>query len=284
MPNLVKITQRLQHLLTTVNALPLANLRALKATLDRYPNIDASALDAAIQAKSDSLTNNDEFTEIIRAAQAITPVFSVAGWNKEAIYRASGSFTVPSGVTKLYVSMAGAGGGANNTNTGGSGSGSTLDCEVNVVPGEVISISVGASVIGSDGGDSHFGTYIICTGGKANNGHINTGEVTTFPLGQESRVFNGGKAGTQSSQAESVWDRKGGLTPIAVGLSTSSSRSSGGGGGATCLADGGNGRAQYQHSAIVGLGQVGTLGSGSGASEQNLPGGDGVCIIKWLEK
>jgi hypothetical protein len=106
---------------------------------------------------------------------------------------ASGTFTVPTGITKLWVTLAGAGGGGGdgdyvgpddtgsyNYYAGGSGgSGQIIWAdEITVTPGEEITVTIGTGgAAGADGGDSSFGSYVTAAGGNAG------GDATSTSIG-----------------------------------------------------------------------------------------------------
>jgi hypothetical protein len=89
------------------------------------------------------------------------------------------SWTVPDGVYRVYAKVIGAGGGGRNSSVfgGGGGGGGVAEGLVNVTPGQVISITVGAggagawydttNGVGGTGGSSAFGAYMSATGGSS---------------------------------------------------------------------------------------------------------------------
>lgn len=114
------------------------------------------------------------------AIAAISPPASNVG---AALFTASGSFTVPSGVTSVVVTVVGGGGGAGDSSStieGGAGGygGAVRACISGLTPGASITVTVGgggaagvgANTYGGAGGTSSFGTYITCTGGGGGKG------------------------------------------------------------------------------------------------------------------
>ncbi|MCK3719950.1 hypothetical protein M8674_07500 [Escherichia coli] len=100
-----------------------------------------------------------------------------------ATLTSSGNFTVPEGVTELWISgcAGGAGGGSQTTSNvtvagsgGGSSGGFVQRFKLAVTPGQVIPYTIGAAGtggaagggIGGDGGNTTFGSYLTLLGGK----------------------------------------------------------------------------------------------------------------------
>lgn len=89
-------------------------------------------------------------------------------------FTSSGTYTVPEGVTTVWLTMCG-GGGAGGVvyiygssccyGAGGGGGSAILDEPVTVTPGESISITVGTGGTTGAGGASSFGAYKTCAGG-----------------------------------------------------------------------------------------------------------------------
>ncbi len=109
------------------------------------------------------------------------------GFSQLQSFTASGSFTVPAGVSRLRVTVIG-GGGAGGSNTvcasgGGGAGGSALTILPNLTPGLVIPVTVGsggfpsAGSTGGTGGTSSFGTYVSATGGAGGTGGTSYGPM-----------------------------------------------------------------------------------------------------------
>ena len=107
-----------------------------------------------------------------------------SGFSNMQVFTASGSFTIPAGITKIMVEVRGGGGGGAKGNSaaqfgqGGSGGGYGKNV-FTVVPGTVYTVTVGAGGIGSSGGScslggvggtSSFGALISATGGGGGGG------------------------------------------------------------------------------------------------------------------
>jgi len=152
------------------------------------------------------------------------------------------SWVVPEGVYKVYAKVIGAGGGGRNSSLfgGGGGGGGVAEGLVDVTPGQVISITVGAGGLGAaysvsdgvggTGGSSAFGTYMSATGGYSGTG---TGGQLNYGLG------DGQGAGRVNTSSPGVAGSGGGPGGAGVPVSSSgvssgslrSGRGPGGGGG-----------------------------------------------------
>jgi len=111
------------------------------------------------------------------------------------IFTSSGTFTVPAGVTKVYVSMCGGGGGgggggSNRKGGPGGGAGAYFKKPVTVTPGATYTITVGAGGAGGAGsttvngqpgqagGTSSFGSLLSATGGGGGGGATHSSDGT----------------------------------------------------------------------------------------------------------
>lgn len=115
------------------------------------------------------------------------------GFSSQLVFTASGSFTVPAGVTKVKARvLGGGGGGGGNTSTGGGGGGgggAYGEGIYSVTPGQVVSVTVGggggggpnnggtaSANNGASGGTSSFGTLLSATGGGGGGGSLSGGQ------------------------------------------------------------------------------------------------------------
>ncbi len=132
------------------------------------------------------------------------------GFATTQAFTASGSFTVPSGVSAVHVTVLGGGGAAGYHSAmpgGGGGAGGQSSGVVSgLTPGMVIPVTVGAGGVapvspasGGSGGTSSFGTYLSATGGGGGNG----GTAAQFAMaggsggtGVGGQVNRGGSMGT----------------------------------------------------------------------------------------
>ena len=179
------------------------------------------------------------------------------GTGSQVYTTGSGSFTVPSEVTKIYVSICGAGGGGgggSDYGSGGGGSGGWYnEKELTVTSGQVLSYTIGTGGSGGGsgtaGGNTTFST-LTCTGGAG--GTRDARGVNGTPEGQEGQPGSlytgaGGVAGQGGSTPYGTGGKGGiGGGPGATGPSGGSASGYGAGGGGGCNnANGGNGAPGY---------------------------------------
>lgn len=177
-------------------------------------------------------------------------------------FTSSGTFSVPAGVTSVYVECWGAGGGGSNVSRtvgGGGGGGAYAAGWVPVVPGNVYNVVVGTGgTSGVNGTSSTFnGTTIVAAGGS-------------------SALTNGSAAGQGGTITASV-----GTTKYAGGngAAGAGSNAGGGGGGAGSLGNGNNalgatgGAARANNGGAGGAGRSGTRGNGTAGSIYGGGGG-----------
>ena len=241
------------------------------------------------------------------------------GTLKSQTFTSSGSFTVPSGVTGVMVTMQGGGGGGSSScpsfnaiGCPGGASGYYIVSQVfSVTPGQVISITIGGGgsgafsayyqgnvAAGSSGGATAFGGYSIAGGGGGNSG------------GGGTLAYLGGRGGRSALATNSPW----GGSSLATVNSPFASTSTGFGDGANVQAYGGpfNDSGGYRMSGgaggLYGAGGTGafaddygyaTGGSGgansgaggggainrggdTGVYAQGGNGGSGIVVVAWI--
>lgn len=175
------------------------------------------------------------------------------------VFTGSGTFTVPAGVTTVYLTGTGGGGGGGGGNSGtngggGGGSGAVVIKQaVTVTPGASISVTIGTNggggasgVAGSSGGTTSFGALLSLTGGTGGTPAGGGGSGGTVTGGTGGLAYPG-QPGTQYNSYGSATGGNGGSTPFgsggAGGFGTISARSGygfgAGGGGAPSSGNGG---------------------------------------------
>ena len=206
-----------------------------------------------------------------------------------AVFTASGSFTVPDWVTKIYVTAVAGGGGSAGAaassyrSGGGGGGGGCVEYPLTVIPGQILSITIGdggvAGIVGGTGGtgqSTSVGSLLTLTGGS------------------------GGIYGSSSTAYGGV----GGVGPFGVGgngsgpnlLAGSGTAGGGGGGGGAGssfnnIGGGSGGGVGSGGASTLAFaycnGNAGVFGGGASASysggavQNGAAGGNGMAVIEW---
>ena len=195
----------------------------------------------------------------------------IGGGMKYKIFTSSGTFTVPSGVTQVLVTLIGGGGGGSKggggslSGAGGGGGGVYYRTPVTVTPGSSIPVTIGSGgaggtsshIDGYAGGTSSFGSYLSATGGGPGRGQ---GGSST-----------GGSTGSPST---TYYTQPGGK-----GMGYGWIDHIGGHGGGTVLGGPAPGVCDSSSRGLV----FGGGGSGGGWTANGGDGAPGVCIIEWEE-
>jgi hypothetical protein len=227
--------------------------------------------------------------------QATAATASSYAGNKGQAFTANGTFTIPTGVTAIKVTVIGGGGGGNASwglsnspeinGPGGGGGGTAISYLTGLTSGNTLAVTIGAagtgrtsyggSGPGGNGGDTTVasGTQTITTitggGGKGGN-TIGGGANAGIP-------GIGGAGGTATNGTINITGGGGG-----IGLSTGGGPVTGGQGGSTTLA----GNVQSPIGASTGstgtvYGGGGGGGSSSGSNSNGGNGAAGVVIFEW---
>ncbi len=142
-------------------------------------------------------------------------------------FASSGTFTVPDGVSRVFVQVWGGGGGGSSN--GGGGGGGYAEGWVEVSSGQQISVTVapGGSA-GYSGGNSAFGSYISANGGSVGAsgapGYGGTGTLgINLYTGSPGSGINGGNGATSFGGAGAASENANGTVPGGGGAYTSGS-------------------------------------------------------------
>lgn len=137
------------------------------------------------------------------------------------IFTASGTFTIPAGITKVKVTVVGGGGGSGGASQGsamtggGGGGGTSIQTLTGLTPGNTVTVTVGAGgsagansgTDGGNGGTSSFGANASATGGLKSTGSTTnyTGTVGgAGGIGSSGDInFAGGAGGTAAGRYSS---------------------------------------------------------------------------------
>jgi hypothetical protein len=224
----------------------------------------------------------------ISTAQHPTTVTNTTGVPMANTGTGTFNFTVPTGIFKLKVTVVAGGGGGggiigNNSNFtpsgGGGGAGGATVSIINVTPGNVIAVTVGAGGTagsagntGGTGGSSSFGAFCSATGGSGGGG-------ATAGFGA------GGAGGTATGGAVNISGQSGHMGVYLAGSSTNngSVNPSVGNGGDSGFGLGFGGNAITNQSGPAGTGYGGGGAGGSANGIQSLAGGAGAAGIVIVE-
>lgn len=193
-----------------------------------------------------------------------------------------GTWTVPSGVTKVdYLVVAGGGGGGDDDGGGGAGGGMRVDTNYAVTPGGTPTVTVGTGGPGAAGGSSTRGTngnnsvFDAITSSGGGGGGAGDPAASTGSNGGA-----GGGAGGDGTSTAGGTGNAGGFTPSegaagGTGSLSGSRAAGGGGGGGASGVTGGNG----VPGSGAGAGGNGTASSISGSAVTYAGGGGGGTTV-----
>jgi hypothetical protein len=189
------------------------------------------------------------------------------------VWNSNGSltFTVPTGITKVKVTVVGGGGGGSNLiggcvsipGGGGGAGGTAIEIISGLTPGGTVSVTVGAGgAAASAGGTSSFGAYCSATGGAASTNN------STFSAGGQGGIGSGGNLNIRGGSGQ-------------AGVSNPNSNGEVAGmGGSSTLGGGGLGRGNGSAGTVGGDYGGGGGGGGPGATT-GLAGASGVVIVEY---
>lgn len=217
-------------------------------------------------------TNNTDPT-------AVALLGDVSLGNRFQIFSTNGTFTVPSGISTIYITGGGGGGGggagaASSTGAnsgGGGGAGAAINKSAfSVTPGATITITIGSA--------GSAGTFSGGGGGVGGTGTSTiVGTLVTILAGQGGGSPGGGLAGgsggTAGSSGSSLNTNP---TPAAFGLAGGT----GGGNIVGGVGGSGGGNSSSPTSGLYGGGGGGG-NSSSGTSGNGAPGGNGFLLVEW---
>lgn len=229
-----------------------------------------------------------------------TLIPSASSFKFKQTFTSSGSFTVPEGVYRVATLATGGGGGggaqsaADNPSGGGGAAASTAISYFDVIPGQVLTITVGAKGLGGVGGVAataggsssvKIGNKLFCHSVGGARGVIPAGGASAAPYCLGFGIFgssgtSGNTTQTGESTASSIAVPCGVLTPSSPNLgggalpgNPGAHGSAGGAGGCSFYGVGGNGGNGANSPSTIGFaGQnapAGNYGAGGGGSGGN---------------
>lgn len=117
-----------------------------------------------IEDEAGIVPNHEDLTQMALAIRTLVN----GAWQNIQVFDASGTFNVPTDVTRVFVEAWGGGGGGQSAGPGGGGGGGEYAASVvSVTPNDAITVTVGAqgAADGGSGGQSSFGNFVIANGG-----------------------------------------------------------------------------------------------------------------------
>lgn len=209
------------------------------------------------------------------------------------LFTSSGTFTAPSGVTKVYVTMVGGGGGGGGgrdqgTGAGGGGGGgeSIIMMSYTVTPSSSYTVTIGTGGTGGSGGSNG------APSGDGTDGNQTSFDGTITATGGSKGLGTDGGGGTGGSGAAAnslngSSSTGGDRGSFAGGTGANGAASVGGGGGGTYLGTGGTGATGDGSTGGVGPANSGGGGGGgnrlvaTGTGGTGGSGAAGICIVMY---
>lgn len=215
-------------------------------------------------------------------------------------FTSSGTFTVPDGVTTIFIEVVGAGGSGGYNGTGGGGGGGYASGNYSVTPGQVIAIAVGSPGVSPMVGTTSVEGFLSASGGEngvsvpnpeiggGGDGGIGAGGNIVNHTGGNGgggyyTYFGGGGGGAAGAVGDGA---DGGNTIAWTGICLTP----GGDGGISGGVPGGNGGkgagftdafCNVTDPAAVGANYGGGGGGGNGNGGAPANGAGGYCFISW---
>lgn len=148
---------------------------AINVDVSAPANSLAIAATGAITTASTIKSSSGGFVFPDNTTQSTAAAVSTYVGSRGQVFTGSGTFTVPAGVTSVFVTVVGGGGGSGNSasnscanGAGGNGGGGGLSQRLvtGLTPGSTVSVTVGAGgAAQTAGGTSSFGAFCSATGG-----------------------------------------------------------------------------------------------------------------------
>jgi hypothetical protein len=221
----------------------------------------------------------------LRGDQTYATVTSLPGAQGQ-VFTSNGTFTIPSGITAVKVTVVGGGGGSGNaantcelgTGSAGGGGGSAIKFLTSLTPGNTLTVTIGA---GGTAGPSNANPQSGGTGGTSS---VASGTQSISTISATGGGGGGGSSSNGSSSAGAGGSGSGGDLNINGGGGATGS--AGGAGGSSIL--GGNTVFRSynvtSYNAIAGLQYGGGAGAPfrtSASPTSGAVGGAGVVMIEW---
>lgn len=256
-----------------------ATQKAVKTYADTKLSKTTSGEIHALTEKT-SVADNDEFIiEDSAASYAKKRVkkSNIGSNTGVQLFTSSGTFTAPSGITKVYVSLVGGGGGGGGAGSqpyGGGGSGGAFAMRVpyTVTPGNNYTVTIGSG--GAGGADQN---------NIGSSGGATSFDSLSVPGGSGGlRGIDGGTGGAAVGGMDASGLTAGNYSQKSGAGGTGTNPNSGGGGG-TPFGSGAAGRssAGAGNNAVANTGGGGGGAHGGSGSINGGNGGSGIVVVEW---
>ena len=214
---------------------------------------------------------------------------------------ASGTFSVPDGVTLITIEVVGAGGNGSSNGGGGGGGGGYANGQYTVAPGDELTVEVGVAGSGAVAGTTSVGTFIYASGGE-NGFQVNNPDIGGGGVGGEGTggtignytggtggggyytYFGGGGAGAAGPLGNGsdggntiAWNGSNCLTPGGDGGMSGGAPGGDGGKGAGFI----DNFCNVSDPSVNGANYGGGGGGGNGNGGSAAAGANGYCLISW---
>lgn len=257
----VATTAFVQNSIPSFGTMATQNANAVAITGGTINNVTGTATGLTV-----GIANNGGVTSVNGSTGAITGIST--GVNGQ-VFTSTGTFTIPSNVTKLKITVVGGGGGGGGDNgsqagSGGGAGGAAIAYLSGLTPGNTILVTaIGAGGSGSSGTGSSGGTTTVASG---------TQTITTISAtggGAGGAGASGGTGGLGSNGSLNLYGNAGSV----------------GGSGGVCGAGGGSIFGGGGQPVKSGNGANGTTGGGGGGAQgggnSGGNGGNGIVVFEW---
>lgn len=214
----------------------------------------------------------------------------ISGVSSSQLFTGNGTFTAPSGVTRVIVTLCGGGGGGGGANTlfagGGGGAAQCIIAHAMVVsPGVGYTVTVGSGGAGGNAADGSAGGNSTFVGTTSPSNYTLTVLGGDFGEFDNDTAAPGGSATASVTTLNATGTTSGNIYIYGGGSGADSAASTGGAGGSSMLGKGGASEAGIVVNGALFPGGIGAGGGGaarySSTGGVGGAGGSGIVIVQW---